>query len=160
MVIHGRPNGSHAKLWGRSRVPKPKRRGGCRREVACSACRTATAVTPSRWDEAGSSAAGPKPGRTSFSVKLGGAAQQVRALRIGASARARQARAEKPLLLSAWSMATCLSQDAQRLPTDSDCRAWSLLVQDWRHASHPTVTITARDDAAKNAGRLRGERFS
>ena len=33
----------------RFRVPKPKRRGGCRRNVACTACRTATAVTPSRW---------------------------------------------------------------------------------------------------------------
>jgi hypothetical protein len=43
------PNGSHAKLCGRSRVPKPKRRGGCRREVACNDCRTATAVTPPRW---------------------------------------------------------------------------------------------------------------
>jgi hypothetical protein len=32
---------------------------------------TATAVTPSRLREAGSSAAGPKPGRTSFIVKLG-----------------------------------------------------------------------------------------
>jgi hypothetical protein len=34
--------------------------------------RPATGVTPPRCDELGSSAAGPKPGRTSFSVKLGG----------------------------------------------------------------------------------------
>jgi len=30
----GLANASHAKLCGRSRVPKPERRGGCRREVA------------------------------------------------------------------------------------------------------------------------------
>jgi len=29
-VVSGAANGSHAKLCGRSRVPKPKRRGGCR----------------------------------------------------------------------------------------------------------------------------------
>ena len=38
------------KLHGRSRVPKPKRRGGCRRRgVVRNDWRTATAVTPSRW---------------------------------------------------------------------------------------------------------------
>jgi hypothetical protein len=28
--LFGPPNGSHAKLCGRSRVPKPERRAGCR----------------------------------------------------------------------------------------------------------------------------------
>ena len=35
----------------RAHVPKPERRGSCRREVACNACRCATAVTPGIWRE-------------------------------------------------------------------------------------------------------------
>jgi hypothetical protein len=42
-------------------------------DVRRTESRSATGVTPSRRGEVGSSAAGPKPGRTSFSVKLGGA---------------------------------------------------------------------------------------
>jgi DNA-binding CsgD family transcriptional regulator len=48
--------GSHGKLSGRSRAAKPKRRAG----------------------DAGCSAAGPKAGRTSFSVKLAGADSQTK----------------------------------------------------------------------------------
>ena len=47
----GRPNGSHAKLCGRFRVPKPKRRGGCPNDVRRTESRTATAVTPSRLQD-------------------------------------------------------------------------------------------------------------
>ena len=64
-------NGSRCKLRGRFRPPKPERRGGCRRGVASNDCRTATAVTPApAGDEVGSSAAGPRPGRDSFTPKL------------------------------------------------------------------------------------------
>src|SRR5215212_4061354 len=45
------PNVYRLSCTARAHVPKPERRGGCRREVACNACRTATAVTPSRWQE-------------------------------------------------------------------------------------------------------------
>src|SRR5688500_1179433 len=42
------PNVYRLSCAARARVSKPERHGGCRREVACNACRIATAVTPSR----------------------------------------------------------------------------------------------------------------
>jgi len=43
---HGRPNGLSLSCTARAHVPKPTRRGGCRRGVACNDWRTATVVTP------------------------------------------------------------------------------------------------------------------
>src|SRR5687767_1205314 len=56
----------------RARVPKPERCGGCRQRTdveRVANCNRRDAVTLAT--KQGSSAAGPKPGRTSFSVKLG-----------------------------------------------------------------------------------------
>ena len=67
-----RPNGSHAKLCGRFRVPKPERRGGCRRGVAeprLATCNRRDAATLAMNEAA--RLPRPKPGRTSFRVKLG-----------------------------------------------------------------------------------------
>jgi hypothetical protein len=56
----------------KARVPRPKRHGGCRRGVAKPRLATCNRRDAGHaGDEVGSPAAGPKPGRTSFSVKLG-----------------------------------------------------------------------------------------
>jgi hypothetical protein len=44
--VRGRPNGLSLSCTARAHVPKPTRRGGCRRGVACNDWQIATAVTP------------------------------------------------------------------------------------------------------------------
>ncbi len=73
VLIVRRPNGSEAKLRGRSRVPATERRGGCsvRAVLARRESDVGRRAAGLRYRCCRRFSAGPKPGRGSFSEKLG-----------------------------------------------------------------------------------------